>query len=64
MSDILNQSWTGFGNRNKESFKGGQLNVCREDDLGNTSNGWLYNVYLALLLFFIFDHPFGEDHIL
>ena len=48
----------------RKVFEGGQLNVRRENNLGNHSNGWLYDVYFTLLLFFVSDHLFRKDHLL
>jgi len=53
-----------LGEEDNVSFEGGKLNVCRENNLGNTSDGWFHDVYFTVLLFAICDDPLRKDHLL
>ncbi len=52
------------GIRSTVPFKGGNLNVCRKNNLGDTSDRWFHHVYFIILFYFIDRYPFGKDHLL
>lgn len=43
---------------------GGEFDVRWKNDLGNTSDRWVHNVYFVILFPVIDDDPVGEDSLL
>ena len=65
MSDILfKKSSVPYGLKGNVFSEGRSLDVCREDNLGDTSDRWVHNVYPVILFLLIGYDFFRKDHLL
>ena len=61
---VVKKAFTRFWVKARSVSRGGGFNVRRENDLGDTSDRRIHDVYSVILLPFVCDDPFGEDPLL